>query len=118
MGLGAVCLDPVSGSDLSTACLNAGCLDSICVDAVWTLFLVLVSSHADFSAVLSGSDRSDLVYLNHVCLDPVRLNPVCLMPSVWIQFVWMLSVSRQLLSVLAFCRSLCGDRLKFARLFL
>ena len=77
LGLGAVCLDPVSGSDLSTACLDAGCLDSICVDAVWTLFLVLVSSHADFSAVLSGSDRSDLVYLNHVCLDPVRLNPVC-----------------------------------------
>ena len=105
MGLGAVCLDPVSGSDLSTACLDAGCLDSICVDAVWTLFLVLVSSHADFSAVLSGSDRSDLVYLNHVCLDPVRLNPVCLS-------VWMLSHG----SFFRFLR-LCGDRLKFARFF-
>ena len=111
MGLGAVCLDPVSGSDLSTACLNAGCLDSICVDAVWTVFLVLVSSRADFSTVLSGSDRSDLVYLNHFCLDPVRLNPVC-------RSVCLDAVSWQLLSILAFCRSLCGDRLKFARLFL
>ena len=46
----------------------------------------------------AASDQSRPLPDRQVYLDRVRPNPVCLMPS-----VWMLSVSRQLVSVLAFC---------------